>query len=323
MRFLISDREDIRRTINVMVAIAMVNAFCMIFEQRTGTNLFAITVGGMPEEVFRDGKVRSNGAFESFLTAGAFGATLVPLLVWLWSQGKSKMITILGLLSATVMTVTCYTSTSVVAYAAGVLGLCLWPIRNQMRLIRWGIVVALVALHVCMHGPVWSLIERIDLTGSSSSYHRYMLIDNFVRHFGDWWLIGTKDNGSWGFDMWDTCNEYVQYAFSGGLLAFVLFVSIISRGFSKLGTARKLAEGKRTEEWFVWCVGAALLSHVIGFLGTNYMDQMMFAWLVLLAIIPAAVFEVMGSVVPKVQEALTPSYAVHAASSRVMQIAKQ
>lgn len=322
IRFLIRDREDIQRTIKVLAAVALASALSMLYEQRTGANPFAL-LGGMPLEVTRDGKVRSQAAFSVFITAGSFGAALVPLLIWLWSQGRSKMITVLGILASTVMTVTCFASTTLAAYAAGVGALCLWPIRKHMRIVRWGIVVMLVGLHLVMHGPVWSIIEHIDLTGSSSSYHRYMLIDNLIRHFRDWWLLGTTDNPNWGFDMWDTSNQYVSYAFTGGLLALALFIWIIARGFSRLGNARKLAEGNRSQEWFVWCLGASLFSHVIGFFGVKYFDQMQFAWFVLLAIISVAVFEVTGSVVPQVQEDLAPSYDVPASSSRNMQVVKQ
>jgi hypothetical protein len=305
MRFLIRDREDVQRTVKVLAAVAFISALCMLNEQRTGANIFGL-LGGISGETTRDGKIRSQAAFEVFMTAGTFGATLLPLLVWLWSSAKSRMISVLGILSATVMSVTCYASTTLFAYAAGIGALCLWPIRKQMRLVRWGIVAMLVGLHLVMHGPVWSLLEHLDLTGSSSSYHRYMLIDNFIRHFGDWWLVGTKDNGSWGFDMWDASNQYVAYGFSGGLLAFVLFVSIISKGFSRLGKARKLAEGNRSEEWFLWCLGASLLSHVVSYFGIGYFDQMQFAWFALLAIISVAVFEVTALVVPQAQEALKP-----------------
>jgi hypothetical protein len=290
MRFLIRDREDIQRTIQVFVVIALISALSMLDEQRTGTNFFG-SLGGIPGETTRDGKIRSQAAFEVFITAGTFGATLVPLLAWFWSQSKSKITSAVGILSATVMTVTCYASTTLVAYVAGILALCLWPIRRNMRIVRWGIVFMLVGLHLIMHGPVWSLIEHIDFTGSSSSYHRYMLIDNLIRHFGDWWLLGTKDNGSWGFDMWDASNQYVLYAFSGGVLTLTLFISVISKGFSKLGSARKLAKGNRSEEWFLWCLGATMFSHVVSFFGIDYMDQIQFAWFALLAIISVAVLE--------------------------------
>jgi hypothetical protein len=302
VRFLIQDREDVRRTIKVFAAVAIVNAVCMLNEQRSGENIFGL-LGGVPGETIRDGKVRSQGSFETFLTAGAFSATLLPLLAWLWSEQRSRMISILGIIAATLMSVTTYASTTLLAYAAGIVGLCFWPIRKQMRLIRWGIVATLVGLHLVMHGPVWSLIEHIDLTGSSSSYHRYMLIDNFIRHFGDWWLLGTHVYASWGWTMWDTCNQYVTYGLTGGLLTFMLFISIISRGFARLGTARKLAAPNRSEEWFLWCLGATLFSHVVAFFGIAYFDQMQFAWFALLAIISVAVFEVAGSVVPNVEEA--------------------
>ena len=322
VRFLIQDREDILRTIKVLTAVALISAICMLNEQRTGVNIFGL-LGGIPGETTRDGKIRSQAAFEVFTTAGTFGATLLPLLIWLWSQAKSRMISVIGIFAATIMAVTCYASTTLVAYAGGILALCFWPIRRNMRLVLWGIVAMLVSLHLVMHGPVWSLIEHIDFTGSSSSYHRYMLIDNLIRHFGDWWLVGTKDNGSWGFDMWDTSNQYVMYAFSGGLLAFILFLTIISRGFSKLGKVRRLVEGNRSAEWFLWCLGAGLFSHVVAFFGIDYMDQIQFAWFALLAIISVAVFELTSSAVPHVQEMQMSSYEVHAASFRDMREVKQ
>ena len=93
-----------------------------------------------------------------------------------------------------------------------------------------------------MHGPVWSLIEKIDLTGGSSSYHRYMLVDNCIRHFSDWWLIGYKNYGDWGFDMWDLCNQFVVAALTGGLVTLVLYITIFKRSF------RGDRDGKETGE---------------------------------------------------------------------------
>jgi hypothetical protein len=302
MRFLVQDREDIRRSIKVLATIAIINAACMLNEQRTGQNIFGL-LGGVPPETFRDGRIRSQGSFETFLTAGTFGATSLPLFVWMWSQAKSKIVSILGIVGATIMTVTCFTSTTVVAYVAGIVALGFWPVRKLMRPVRWAVVAILVGLHLIMHGPVWSILEHIDLTGSSSSYHRYMLIDNFIRHFGDWWLLGNRDYASWGFDMWDTCNQYVVYGLSGGLLTFLFFLAIITRGFASLGTARKIADGNRSEEWFLWCLGAALFAHVVSFFGIGYFDQIEFAWFLLLAIISVAVFEVSGSPVPEVEKA--------------------
>jgi hypothetical protein len=70
-----------------------------------------------------------------------------------------------------------------------------------------------------------------------------------------------------------------------------MFILIISRSFGRLGTARKLAEGNSNQEWLFWCLGSAMASHVVGYFGISYFDQMQFAWYTFLAIICASINE--------------------------------
>ena len=306
LRFLIQDRKDVRQTVKVFALIAVIMAVCMLNEQRTGENIFGRLGGILATSEVRNGSIRSQGAFQHSIPAGAFGATLVPLLIWLWSDPKSRKVVLLGMLGASVMTVTCHSSTTLGCYAAGIFALGLWPLRRQMRVIRWGVVMTLILLHLVMKGPVWSLLEHIDLTGSSESFHRYQLIDTFIRHFGDWWLLGTRDNGSWGWEMADTSNQYVTYGISGGLTTFVLFIALISKCLGKIGTARKSVEGNRAEEWFFWCLGASMFAHLVVFFGIDYFDQMEFAWFALLAIISMPVSATKRSASLKLRRGLTP-----------------
>ena len=185
------------------------------------------------------------------------------------------------------MTLCANSSTPLLAYCAGLFVLCLWPLRRRLRSIRWALVIVLVSLHLMMEAPVWMLIARVDLTGSSSGYHRAELVNQFIRHFGDWWLVGTKDTIDWGEDIWDAQNEYVSVGETGGLLAFVLFIAMISRICARIGDARKLC-GHRGREWFVWLLGAALFSNLVAFFGVNYFDQSKVSWLLLIAMISAA-----------------------------------
>ena len=108
-----------------------------------------------------------------------------------------------------------------------------------MRLVRWGIIATLIALQLVMKSPVWHIITHFDISGSS--YHRYELIDQCIHHFWDWWLVGTNSNANWGWDMWDTANQYVSNAYHGGLLGLIFFIAIIAYGFKYLGRARKAA----------------------------------------------------------------------------------
>jgi hypothetical protein len=313
LRFLIQDREDVQRTMRVFAIIAVVLAVCMINEQLTHKNVFWL-LGGVPHAVvtLREGKVRSTGAFEVYITAGVFGATLLPLFVWFWSDAKSRIAASLGMVGATVMTITSHSNTPLLAYGAGIVGLCFWPLRKQMRALRWGLVLTLVGLHLVMKVPVWALIALADLTGASSRYHRFLLVDNCIRHFSDWWLLGYKHYNDWGPSIWDLSNQYVSYALTGGLITLVLFIAIISRGFGRLGNTRKHVEHNRSEAWFLWCLGAALFSHVVAYFGISYFDQMQVAWYALLAIISVAVLEAMRSSVPQVQKALASSYGAQA-----------
>src|ERR1019366_300329 len=112
LRFLIRDREDIRRTIRVFAFIAVVVAIFMVREKLTLQNVFWLAGGkirpnGIPMSIsdVRDGSVRAQGPFQVYLSAGEYGATLLPLLVWLWWDGKSRVAAILGTVGATVMVV--------------------------------------------------------------------------------------------------------------------------------------------------------------------------------------------------------------------------
>lgn len=139
-----------------------------------------------------------------------------------------------------------------------------------------------------MKAPVWFLIARIDIVGGSSGYHRAMLVNDFIEHFRDWWLVGTTENARWGNTMWDLCNQYVAEGQLGGLATFLCFLALIYICFSRIGTARKSVEGDRNKEWYFWIFGATLFSHVVGFFGISYFDQTRVSWFALLAMIVTA-----------------------------------
>jgi phosphate starvation-inducible membrane PsiE len=288
LRALIQDKKDIYTAIKCMALLSVILAFFMVREQQTLHNAFGTLGGVQSVPDVREGKTRSQGVFQHALMAGTFAASLLPLFLLLGKNGKSKLIAFIGIAGCTVMTITSQSSTPLLAYVGGLGAVFLWPVRKKMQLVRRGIVAALLGLAVVMKAPVWFVIAHIDLTGGSSGYHRAELIDVFIKHFSDWWLIGTKDIASWGFDMWDTQNQYVNVGETGGLVAFILFVCMISRCFARIGVTRTAAEGRSSRVWFVWFLGAALLAHLVSFFGVNYFDQSKVNWFLLLAMISAA-----------------------------------
>ena len=288
LRYLIRDDEDIYRAIRVFAVICAVVASGMLFERVHQFNLFGLLGGVRAVPEVRGGSVRSQGPFQHELLAGSFGATLLPLFFLLWKSGKSKALGVLGAAAATVMVLTSASSTPVLAYGAGWLAICAWPLRRMMRTVRWGVVAALVVLNMIMKAPVWFLIMHIDVVGGSSGYHRAMLVNDFIMHFRDWWLVGTAENARWGYNMWDLCNQYVAEGQLGGLATFICFMALICIAFSRIGSARKVVEGDRDKEWFFWLLGVALFSHIVAFFGISYFDQTRVSWFALLAIIVTA-----------------------------------
>lgn len=302
-RYFIQDREDVLRAAKTLVIVAAVLAACMGYEYLSRVNLFSYINGFTIVPWVRDGRVRAQGIFSNSITAGTFGATLFPLFFWLWKGGEARLLGVVGLAASTVIAVTSMASTGIMAYGAGILALCLWPLRKYMRTLRWGIVITVLGLALAMRAPVWFIIARVDFVGGHG-WDRAALIDAAVRHFSDWWLLGTKTNANWGADTWDACNQFVYEATSGGLVTLVLFVAILSRAFGMIGAARKRVAGSRRQEWFFWCLGAVLFAHVMGFWGIDYFDVIRTWWYIFLAMIPAATMAVRLSTAQRSQPVL-------------------
>jgi hypothetical protein len=285
VRFLIPDKETMHRGLKALAAVCVIQGICMVSELYTYQNVFSFAGANTP--TIREGHVRSEGALGT-LYGGPLAGTSIPLFLWLGAEKKLKIWAILGIAGATAMVFASHASTSWMAYGASLLGLGFWFLRKKMRWVRWGLLAILVALHLVMHGPVWSLIAKIDVTGGSSSYHRYYLIDNCIRHFSDWWLLGCRNYGDWGFDMWDLCNQFVVNALTGGLISLILYLMIFKRSFRAIGIARKRVEGDRRQEWFVWCLGSALFANVVAHFGINYMVHLLTYFFILLACVSVA-----------------------------------
>jgi hypothetical protein len=287
-RFLIRDYKDITRAAKVLALIAVVAAAGMLNEKLHFQNVFGF-LGGVPiVPTIRLGTIRAQGPFMHAILAGTFGGTVAPLFFWLWKVAKSKSLAVIGVISSTVIVVSAASSTALMAFGAGIFAICLWPFRKKMRQVRWGIVILLLALSLVMKAPVWFVISHVDIVGGNSSYQRAFLIDQFIRHFGDWWLLGTYSSESWGFDMWDHTNQFVAEGEAGGLVSLVCFIAMISVSFGMIGNARKAVDGDKEKEWMVWILGAALFAHVVGYFGISYFDQTRVAWFALLAMISAA-----------------------------------
>jgi hypothetical protein len=289
VRFLIRDKADVVRVIRVMAILMAIIAPLMLIEHFTQNNAFSI-VGAPPLSGIRDGAIRAEGPFEHSIIAGTVGAMLLPLFVGLWWQGKRhRVLVVLGVMASIGMAIASASSTPLMTCAAAVLALMLWRFRTRLRIVRWALVISLAGLHLIMNAPVWFLISRMGGAVGGSGYHRATLIDSFIRHFGEWWLIGTRNNANWGYDMWDVDNAFVAAGVGGGLITFLAFIAVLVYAYKRIGQSRRLTGKSRTEndERLVWAIGASLFANTVGFFGIVYFDQSILLWYSLLAMVSA------------------------------------
>jgi hypothetical protein len=284
-RKLMQDEESALTAIRSIAVIAFIVGVNMIYENVTLVNNFGLMGGTRATPEIREGSPRSQGPFQHALTAGAFGATALPLIYMMWKRRVSRGLAAFGIFGSTAMTMSTATSTSLLSFFAVLLAVLAWPLRSRMRQIRWGFVGVVGALSLVMSAPVWFIIARIDLTGSSSSYQRAALIDAFVNNVDKWWLLGSNTS-SWGWDMWDAQNWFVSSGAGGGLLAFVAFVMVMKKCFWLTGDAMKKATNVADERMF-WLLGGTLFVDLVTFMGVNFFDQVREIYFLLIAIIIA------------------------------------
>ena len=285
-----ADLSTLTRLMPAFAVVCCILGTFMFLEQVTGRTLLTLLGADSAAVQVREGKIRSVATFQHPVLAGTYGVVLLPLFAACWWQQRMRPIAVVGSVGATVMALTANSGGPIMTYASVILAVCLWPLRRNLRPIRWGVLITLVFLQLVMNGPVWSLIAHLHVIEGASAYHRYEIVDAFMRHLGDWWLIGTEETESWGAETWDVANTYLVVAKHGGLLGLILFIRVIVACCREIGWRRSEVEFDRPTEILVWALGASFCAHLVSFFGTSYFDQTNVLWHFTLALIASLTF---------------------------------
>jgi hypothetical protein len=203
------------------------------------------------------------------------------------------MFAVFGLLVCGTMVLASRSSGPIMTTVFVLIGLYAWKLREHMRVIRWGTLAAIIGLEIVMKAPVYYLLARIDLTGSSTGWHRAELINAAITHLDEWWIAGTDYTRHWiaygvpwSADHIDITNHYIKMGVVGGLPLMFLFVAVLSVAFSFVGKAVREYEGAQFEKQFmIWTLGAILFGHTVTFLSVSYFDQSIVFFLLVLSAI--------------------------------------
>lgn len=288
-RCVVRSWDDVVTVVLSFIVVSVPVAIAFIVEKATGRNMFSV-FGGVPElTMIRGGRLRCQGAFSHPILAGCFWASVLPMMAGLWwSHRRYRLWVAIGCLNCCAIVLLCGSSTPVVAVLAGCFGIYMLRLRSHLRLVRYGTVCCLVVLHMFMNAPVWHLISRIDFASGSTGWHRYYLIDQFIKHVNEWWLCGTRSTAHWGWGLQDVTNQFILEAVRGGLLRMVLFVLIITLAFRAVGDVCRCSERSRSQLILAWSCGVALFVHCVNYLAVAYFGQIIMVWYLLLGIVASA-----------------------------------
>ncbi len=290
LRVFIRDIEDVHQVARVLGVLLLPVALAMLFEKTTGRNLFA-ALGGFADPNVRDGLIRARGPFVHPILAGTVGATSLALVVTQWNRNRKHAM--VGIVACLGIVLACTSSGPLMVVVFLLVGLAFWGIREHMRAVRWLALMAIIALDIVMKDPVYFLMARIDLTGSSKGYHRAQLIRSSIEHLEEWWLAGTDYTRHWmatgihaNAQHTDITNHLLANGVLGGLPLMTVFIMILAAGFGAVGKALHVSKTTPVEQqWLIWSLGAVLFAHVANFFSISLFDQsVVFFYLVLACI---------------------------------------
>lgn len=295
LRMFCSEPQDAVRLAIFTAVLFVPLALAMLSERATGLNHFAFLGGVAEMSELRGGEVRAQGPFAHPILAGSVGATALPLMAVIWHRRRWLALT--GVTACLTIVMTSASSGPLLSAGLAAGALAMWPWHRRMRQLRWVAVGVYLMLELVMKAPAYFLLARVDLTGSSTSWHRAELIDSAIRHLPDWWLFGTDYTRhwisygvGWSDQHTDITNYYINMGVWGGLPLMFLFIGVLAMGFARVGRQLASPQGNHKMPPFaVWALGCTLFAHAGTFMSIAYFDQsVVFLYLTLAAIVAAS-----------------------------------
>lgn len=264
----------------------------MISEKLTGKNSFSVFGGVGSEVMLRNGDFRAKGPFRHPILAGTVGAVCIPLFIGIYRSHRA--FALIGLLAGVGMVWASSSSGPILSAIGGVAVVGAWKHRRYVKLAKVGALAVCVLYPLIYNEPGYYILKRLDITGSSTGYHRARLIDSAFMNIGDWWLFGTDYTRHWmatgvsySPNHTDITNYYLAFAVNGGLPAMLALITALWFAFKVLGSVVSVMEDRMDPggAFFVWCVGASLFAHMLTCISVSYFDQSLaFFWLTLAAV---------------------------------------
>ena len=263
--------DDVRQLASLLAIIALPVSVIFAIEWSTSRNMFSV-FGRVPEFTgIRQGRLRCQGPFPHPILAGCYWAGVIPIVaVLFWSTNRKPFLACLGVMAALFIVIACSSSTPAMMVAVIVFLAVFYPIRRVLPVLFVMFAALSVVRWVITGYPPWHLISRIDIVGGSTGWQRYHLMDQAIRRFSEWCLVGTRSTAHWGWGLHDVTNQYLLEGVRGGVLSMLLFSLVLVLAFQSVMTRSQEAVVDRRVAIMRWCLVCALAAHAVAFFAVSY-----------------------------------------------------
>ncbi|MCK4753162.1 MAG: hypothetical protein KAS75_06925 [Planctomycetes bacterium] len=267
---------DILFVFKVLAVCSFVLLPFVAYEWVTGRNPFDIL--GKATTYVRSGHYRCNASFGTPILFGLFWVGILPFFVALALTERRKYIYWAAAAASVFIVFATASSTPIVTLMLVILLLPMFHYRKYGKQAVMALCGSVIALHIIMTPPVWHLMARVDVVVGSTGWYRYHLIDQAIKHFAQWALLGTRSTENWVIPSYraftDICNQYILEGVRGGLVTMILFIAVV--GMAVRTTWRcSLKSVSRQQQWLAWSICVSILGHCIAFWGVAYFGHIM------------------------------------------------
>jgi hypothetical protein len=273
---------DLKQVAMVYAACAMALVPLVAWEWATGHNPFSVL--GKVTTLVRSERYRCSASFPHAIMLGVFWAILIPLFIGFAKMGRERLFLWAGAAAAGFIVVSSASSTPLLTMVIVVSIVFMYRWRRYTSSAVWAVLALLVVLHFIMEAPVWHLLARINVVSGSTGWYRYYLIDEAVKHFSDWAILGFRNTELWGWGLGDITNQYILEGVRGGLLTLMVFVTMLFMAASRV-LRTCLRESLPQKRFLLWALFAMLMGHYVAFTGVSYFGQISLQWCMLLAMV--------------------------------------
>ena len=279
LRQIVRTKEEINLILKTFsICIIALLPFAII-EFYTANNLFSIL--GRSAISIRDGEIRTACTFSHAILFGSFAAALVPIF-WADFKSQKSYVKLFAILCCFFFIYSCSSSGPLVAVAASLFFILFFNFKQYSARLYWFVLATATFIHLARETPIWHfLYVRISIKGSSTGYHRYLLMEAAVKEFWNWWLFGYGDVGpQWHVIYWpwtwasftDMTNHYLLVGVRGGFFTMLLFIILCYKSVKVLGLY-SIAQKNVKDQWLWWGFTVMMLTHCISFLSVAYFGQ--------------------------------------------------